>query len=213
MTVVNLIQTQQATGMLFTTVNGASVLYLIPPPLPTPSGPGGGVKTTNAVIAQLSATANEPIPQAPHDAGVGIEGGGTGFGYGVSASAATTTATSVHTIQSPPALAPCVSPTPADAPIITRGVCVLLSLMVKRFNGLVLEPVRLFRKYQFTQETKRILAETIPIVLKYSVDDIAAEVNAEHAVTPKNLRVIVCLKANNITKDLERNLASPSSQT
>ena len=65
--------------------------------------------------------------------------------------------------------------------------------------------LRLFHKqYQFTQEIKRILATTTPAVLEHSTEDIAAEVNDEHATTPKNLRGIVWLEANKITKDLER---------
>ena len=64
--------------------------------------------------------------------------------------------------------------------------------MEKCFNGLVSESARLFHKqYQFIQETKRILAETTPVVLKHSAKNIAAEVSNERAVNPKNLRGIV----------------------
>ena len=81
--------------------------------------------------------------------------------------------------------------------------------MEKYFNGLVSEPARLFHKqYQSAQETNRILTAITPVALEHSSEDIAAEVNDERAVTPKNLRGIVQIEANKITKDLERKVVS-----
>jgi hypothetical protein len=81
--------------------------------------------------------------------------------------------------------------------------------MDKCFDGLVLEPIRPFHKqYQFTQEMKHILAATTTAVFENSVKNIAAEVNDERAITPKNLRGIVHLEANNIRNDLGRKVTS-----
>ena len=105
MTVEQLIQTYQATGTLFTTVNGAPVLYIMPPPPPpTPGGTGGWCEATNAAIEKLSVMANQLIPQAPPDIDVDMERGGEDFGYGDSALApvAPPVTTPACTMQPPP---------------------------------------------------------------------------------------------------------------
>jgi hypothetical protein len=222
MTVAQLIQAQQMAGTSFASASGAPVLYLMPPPpaLPTPNKPGGGTNATNLAIAQLSATANERPPRAPPDTDVEMDGGGIIFDYGTpspspaAASPSTQGRRAVHpppppTPAPPPARVPHVSPTPGGEPIIASGVGALLGSMEKCFDGLVTEPARLFHEqYQQSQETKRIIAATTPVALEHSAEDIAAEVSEERAVTPKNLRGIVRLEANKITKDLERKVAS-----
>ena len=85
--------------------------------------------------------------------------------------------------------------------------------MEKYFDGLVTESARLFHKqYQHTLETKRIIPATTLVALEHSAKNIADEVNNERAVTSKNLRGIVRLEANKITKDLERKVASPQAK-